>query len=215
MDDIVFACPHCSQSLEAPPDMAGQTANCPGCGKGVAVPRPSLPVASPPVARPHPAPGRRAMPILFRCPQCSHLIEAAPEMADLCMDCPKCSSVVTVPDRTSAGTPSGGDGHEGNRVSRSCPGCGSANTRRCEVVYLEGTQSGSVVGFGLDSDADGIDVVPAVGFSLTQTALAKAVAPPPEPLLPFGKAKQEWELQMDRWRRKWVCPRCGHCWTPR
>ena len=215
MDGICFTCPHCGQTLEAPPDMAGQTADCPGCDKVVSIPGLSPSVPPPSVERPDPPPKRRTMPILFRCPQCNHLIEADPGMADMCMDCPKCLSVVTVPDRTAAGTPPSADGSEGGRVSHSCPACRSASTRRCEVAYLDGTKSGSIVGFGLDSSADGLDVVPAVGFSQTRTALAEAIAPPPEPTFSFGKAKQEWERQMDRWRRKWVCQQCGHCWTPR
>src|SRR6188472_437099 len=34
-----FACPHCQMHLKADASMAGETANCPGCGQRVHVPR--------------------------------------------------------------------------------------------------------------------------------------------------------------------------------
>lgn len=37
-DDIRFACQHCGQSLEAPPDMAGESIDCPTCQKSITVP---------------------------------------------------------------------------------------------------------------------------------------------------------------------------------
>ena len=33
-----FKCPHCSQSIDAPDDLAGANADCPACGKAISVP---------------------------------------------------------------------------------------------------------------------------------------------------------------------------------
>ena len=38
MTEITFHCPHCHKSVEAPGDMAGDTADCPSCGGSVVVP---------------------------------------------------------------------------------------------------------------------------------------------------------------------------------
>lgn len=35
-----FDCPHCSQSLEATPELIGESLHCPNCGKGIRVPAP-------------------------------------------------------------------------------------------------------------------------------------------------------------------------------
>lgn len=40
MSDIKFNCPSCKQSLEAPPDMAGQLIECPACRQTVEIPIP-------------------------------------------------------------------------------------------------------------------------------------------------------------------------------
>lgn len=40
MSDYKFDCPHCSQSLEAPDDMAGEVIDCPTCGKSLEIPGP-------------------------------------------------------------------------------------------------------------------------------------------------------------------------------
>jgi len=53
MSHIKFACPYCSQSLEAPSDMAGETLSCPACQKQITVPRPTRPPAT--IQRPHPS----------------------------------------------------------------------------------------------------------------------------------------------------------------
>lgn len=39
----VFLCPYCQQSLETTPDMAGESVNCPKCGRLVSVPAPVVP----------------------------------------------------------------------------------------------------------------------------------------------------------------------------
>ena len=51
MADISFSCTHCSQHLEAPPDMAGMALECPSCNREIMVPKPAL------RARPPAAPG--------------------------------------------------------------------------------------------------------------------------------------------------------------
>ena len=33
-----FNCPHCTQSIDAPDDLAGANADCPACGKAISVP---------------------------------------------------------------------------------------------------------------------------------------------------------------------------------
>lgn len=71
MPDIRLNCPHCQQSLEAPEDMAGQTVECPSCGKPFDIPAPEQPQAA---VRPE-------VPV---CPECSS--EMAPD-AVLCMKC--------------------------------------------------------------------------------------------------------------------------------
>lgn len=39
MTDINFVCPHCNETLEATPDMAGLKLDCPSCKQPVVVPR--------------------------------------------------------------------------------------------------------------------------------------------------------------------------------
>ena len=59
MSDIRFNCPSCRQSLEAPPDMAGQLIDCPSCKKTleIPIPRPTPKIETkPPVPRPAPTP---------------------------------------------------------------------------------------------------------------------------------------------------------------
>jgi TM2 domain-containing membrane protein YozV len=50
MADINFNCQHCNQNIDAPSDMAGETVECPACGKSIAVPVPQAP-AQPEVKR--------------------------------------------------------------------------------------------------------------------------------------------------------------------
>ncbi len=51
MSDIKFDCPHCTQRVGAPPELAGRTGNCPNCKKPVEIPAPeekaTAPAASP------------------------------------------------------------------------------------------------------------------------------------------------------------------------
>ena len=41
MEDIRFSCPGCNQTIEAPAEMAGQTAACPDCGQQMVIPEPA------------------------------------------------------------------------------------------------------------------------------------------------------------------------------
>lgn len=52
MKDIRFACPRCTQSLEAAPDMAGQPVECPSCQHSFTVPSPSPSVSAVPKRKP-------------------------------------------------------------------------------------------------------------------------------------------------------------------
>ena len=52
---------------------------------------------------------------------------------------------------------------------------------RCEMAYLQGTKSGYMFGAALTSDDDGLDVVPAGGFTQSQTRLAQILQPPAQP----------------------------------
>ena len=43
-------CPHCNQTIEAPPEMAGKTASCPACQGVLQIPIPQAVHSQPPVA---------------------------------------------------------------------------------------------------------------------------------------------------------------------
>lgn len=45
MAEIRFTCPGCNQTLEAPPEMAGQGVECPTCKMQMTVPEPEAPAA--------------------------------------------------------------------------------------------------------------------------------------------------------------------------
>jgi hypothetical protein len=64
--DIQCSCPHCQQHLEAPAEMAGQTVDCPGCGKQTILPSPVSIVA--------PAPGKEPGSQYKACPFCAEQI---------------------------------------------------------------------------------------------------------------------------------------------
>jgi len=51
MGDIRFTCPRCKQSLEAPPDMAGEPTQCPTCQHNMTVPSPQSAQAAVPARR--------------------------------------------------------------------------------------------------------------------------------------------------------------------
>jgi len=43
MSDLKINCPHCNQSLEAPPELLGETVDCPACNKPIDVPASNIP----------------------------------------------------------------------------------------------------------------------------------------------------------------------------
>ena len=75
MTDIVFSCPHCRQSIEAPPDMAGQLIECPSCKQTIEVTKFPKPPAMP---RSFPSRANKA------CPYCGSEI---PSTAQKCKHC--------------------------------------------------------------------------------------------------------------------------------
>jgi len=46
MSDLKFSCPHCTQELEAPPELLGEMIDCPICGKQLQIPKSQLRPAS-------------------------------------------------------------------------------------------------------------------------------------------------------------------------
>lgn len=81
---IKFTCPHCSQSLEAESDMAGQTIECPTCQKTISIPvmRPAKPHLA---FRDRPVAQRQAPPVVTHaCKYCGaqHAADAV-----LCVGC--------------------------------------------------------------------------------------------------------------------------------
>ena len=64
-------------------------------------------------------------------------------------------------------------------IKSSCPYCGSENVMRCEMVHLQGTQSGYMLGGAITSD----DIIPAGGITSSQSSLASFCQPPPAPAL--------------------------------
>ncbi len=64
MADIDFNCPHCGQNLNGPEDIAGQSIDCPVCGKSFQVPGGIIEVPksqmAPPPRPPSPPPASRA-----------------------------------------------------------------------------------------------------------------------------------------------------------
>jgi predicted amidophosphoribosyltransferase len=81
MQDITFECPHCQQVLEAPPDLAGQTIECPACGQPIVIPATDAVVADgmETVATDTPVEETGTL-----CPSCGAVI---PEDAVLCVQC--------------------------------------------------------------------------------------------------------------------------------
>lgn len=73
MSDILFACPACGQSLQTPPEYAGQTTECPACSQAMVIPEPPQEDPTEPAAAP--AAG---------CPDCG--AELPPDSV-LCLQC--------------------------------------------------------------------------------------------------------------------------------
>ncbi len=87
MSDVTINCPHCSQTLEVPDELLGQTVECPSCNGSFQLPAPQPAAAPPPrkkpIARTPPAASSGAgktMP----CPMCGEDILA---VAKKCKHC--------------------------------------------------------------------------------------------------------------------------------
>jgi ubiquitin-protein ligase len=54
---ISFSCPSCGKTFSVPPEFAGRTARCKGCGESLTVPQPVItPLPPPPMPMPQPMP---------------------------------------------------------------------------------------------------------------------------------------------------------------
>lgn len=71
MSAFKFNCPHCQQRLEPPPELYGQTIDCPACHGRIQIPSPATPVIQPETAprvqsrvtaAPPPVPAHAALP---------------------------------------------------------------------------------------------------------------------------------------------------------
>lgn len=87
MADIKFNCPGCRQSLEAPPDMAGQLIDCPSCKISIEIPQARALERQPPLrAYTSPGPSAALAPqhSLTKCPYCAEMIQRE---ARICKHC--------------------------------------------------------------------------------------------------------------------------------
>ena len=95
MADIRFDCPQCSQSLEAPLDMAGELIDCPKCKSLIEVPRRSKSLTPTVVPKPTLAEVQRTR----TCPFCAEQILAA------AVKCRFCGEFLDAHARPSSPTP--------------------------------------------------------------------------------------------------------------
>lgn len=143
MNDIKCSCPNCSQSLEAPPELAGQAIECPSCKTSIEIPlvaaddpRAAPSELPPPAAKqtkPCPFCGEEILKIARKCKHCGEFLDAtarpAPPPAPIITPtrqpsgtfCPTCQTYVT-PVVTSVG---GGSCSFGKRETWKCPSCTS------------------------------------------------------------------------------------------
>ena len=90
---IIFACPHCGNTIMAQLNERGQTAECPVCNGQMVVPDTSVAPAAEPTAKPKTVSNF----VTFVCKVCSQEIEAPLEMIGMSAVCPACGSQLRVP----------------------------------------------------------------------------------------------------------------------
>lgn len=83
---INFSCPHCSQSLEAESDMAGQMIDCPACQKTISIPTPQ-PAKRQLSLRDRPSPNRQAPPTQSKTLSCKYCGAQHAADAVFCVGC--------------------------------------------------------------------------------------------------------------------------------
>lgn len=84
-----FACPHCSQNIEADAEYAGQQVDCPTCKHTLRVPQPS---------DLHKETVAQSRDINFECTNCGRSILIDKAGAGQKVQCPSCGQSLTVPD---------------------------------------------------------------------------------------------------------------------
>jgi transcription elongation factor Elf1 len=87
---ILFLCPRCKQSMQAPESCAGIGLDCGNCGQRMQVP---LAPGSPPSN----APPIRKIPLRFSCPACNAALSAPPDCAGRTTKCRQCGQPLVVP----------------------------------------------------------------------------------------------------------------------
>src|SRR5262245_48867462 len=90
---IYFTCPGCQRIGQAPDEMGGKAATCPGCGQQMLVPHFTLQGAAPPANH---APARAEMPasadgfLRFFCPHCRRKLKVPSSAANSIINCKRC-----------------------------------------------------------------------------------------------------------------------------
>ncbi|MGI6086929.1 MAG: HU family DNA-binding protein [Kiritimatiellia bacterium] len=96
---IIFACPHCGNTIMAQVNERGQTAECPVCNGQMVVPDTSAASAAEPAAKPKTVSNF----VAFVCEVCRQEIEAPLEMIGMSAVCPACGSQLRVPAHETEG----------------------------------------------------------------------------------------------------------------
>lgn len=115
---IIFACPHCGNTIMAQLSERGQTAECPVCNGRMVVPdATTAPAAAPVPAKPKTVSNF----VTFVCEVCKQEIEAPLEMIGMNVVCPACGSQLKVPAHMEEPAPAPSDkpGKPKDKVDRS------------------------------------------------------------------------------------------------
>jgi predicted Zn finger-like uncharacterized protein len=151
VEHIVVHCEKCAANLRVPATSAGRSGKCPKCGGTIHVPAAAAPISNQPDNH-HDAADDS---IRFECESCGGSLKVKASAAGKRVKCPRCQSVLTVPQPSSATSVSGGDPDAldllgklggGQAIApaqattsaapsvRPCPECGSpiaARAKRC------------------------------------------------------------------------------------